>query len=345
MAEATESLSTAAGKGVTGLFSNARRLKAQLATAVDEFTVAATTVAGSGAIASDDEAGPQVKTTLPAAVAGSQLAIGEMVPQSRAHSLLPSPASQDDDLHPCRAFPASMFLRDIGDIRGRLVFTATQLMFVPLTPKEKTFKEARELLWTTLSPRVKHARGGDATLELHRLAFAHEHVVYFGMENPPVTTATLAGNDVHDGGDVARIVVQSSVKAGTVPGPVPNSERAREPEPVPEPEPEPEPSMMEASRTHRLHGDLEALGLTPGRSSADDVDDATELTGSIAGDQIVAPQIRHNLPDDDGGECQVRLKVFSSVYWWLQGVRSTTLVCNRITVAFGGQQKWWATKL
>eukprot|EP01043_Picozoa_sp_COSAG02_P125911 COSAG02_NODE_63107_length_264_cov_0.624242_1_plen_88_part_11 len=48
MVEATESLSAAAdvaSKGVAGLLSNARRLKAQLSTAMDELTVAATVAA------------------------------------------------------------------------------------------------------------------------------------------------------------------------------------------------------------------------------------------------------------------------------------------------------------
>ncbi len=312
--EATESLSAAASvasKSVTGLFSNARRLKGQLSTAVDELTVAATAAAGNRpsleapVITGDHETIAQTK--LPAALSDPQLTIGEVVPHTHAHSAPPSPASQDDALQPCRIFPASVFLRDIGDIRGQLVFTATQLQFVLLAADDsgisETFEEARKLLWTALPPRVRQSpfRGGDATSELHRLAFAHAHVVYFGIEHPTATAATSVGHNDHDSGSVAQIVAQSGVKSGTVPVPLPTSDHERELEPEPE---------TESSRLHRLHGDLEALGLTPGRRCTDNIDHTEAATRLLSADhQIVAPQIRHVVPDGDGGEIQVRYEI------------------------------------
>ena len=288
-----------ASRSVTGLIGNVRRLKAQLVTAVDELSVAAATAA-EGAF---PLAAPAIVSDGEAAVATRQAA--PVVPPG-----LPALEPRADDGQIRRAFPASVFLRDIGDIPGQLVFTATQLAFVPLAPEQSqvsaTLQEARELLWSTLAPRAKNSCSLPLSRELHQLVFAIAHVVYFGIENPAANEATSADRD---SGGVARMVAQSGIQAGTVSVPLPKSEPNTRTEIETDTEAETE-TETEMSRMHQLHGDLEALGLTPGRTSRAVV----ESTGSVCGDQLVPPQIQDVLRGGNCGELQVLLKI---VVWRL----------------------------
>ena len=197
----------AASKGVTGLFSSARRLKAQLATAADELSAAAATAAAT-AVASPavDPAADGLNGCeafpLPLPEPEPEFTAATPAPQSRERSA--SPDLSGEELR--RVFAASLFLRDVGDIRGRLVFTASRLLFVPLASLEEseasssTFDIARDLLWSTLLPQERQQEGlsaqggggGDATQDLHDMVFSHKHVVYFGIERPAAASATAA---------------------------------------------------------------------------------------------------------------------------------------------------------
>lgn len=294
----TESLNAAAGaasKGVTGLFSSARRLKAQLATAADELSAAAAMAVGNipptapQVVDIDGESSGRaenVPSFAPVLEPQPQATVGEL--HCGAGSSFPSPVSHYDDLEVRRVFSASLFLRELGDVHGQLVFTANQLLFVPLDPGESevsaTFREARSLLWTTISPRNEQSNSsssaGDATRELHRLVFAHAHVVYFGMETPAEPAASPLTQ--LDSSIDARMIAQSGIKVGAVPVPLPASELALEPEPEVD---------TATPRMHQLHRDLEALGLTPRRDSS--------------GDDILPPQTQHLFPQDCGRESDV----------------------------------------
>ena len=296
-AESLSAAANVASRSVTGLIGNVRRLKAQLVTAVDELNVAAATATESA-----------FPLAAPAIVSGGEAAVATQQASPVVKPELPVPDPSADDVQVRRVFPASVFLRDIGDIPGHLVFTATQLAFVPLAPEQSqvsaTLQEARELLWSTLSPRTKRSccisfNGGDATWELHQLVFAISHIVYFGIESSAATAATSAD---HDCGGVARMVAQSGIQAGTVSVPLPNSEPNTRAEIETDTEAEME---TETSRMHRLHGDLEALGLTPGRTSWAVVESA----GSVCGEQIVPPQIQGVFRGGDSGDVQVLLKI------------------------------------
>ena len=271
LAESLGSAADAAAKGVTGLFSRARSLKAQLATAADDLSAELSAAAEKAAAKYEeavDGAGAAAEGIL-LPLPEPEPPIGALVPRSRSASPPISQESDDEELDSqavCRVFSASLFLRDVGDIRGRLVFTATRVLFVPLISDGSSlsarFETARDLLWSTLSPRSRQSlpsRGGDATQELHEMIFSHQHVVYFGMERS-AASSDHPGDD-GGGGDTGAessgtlrvpsdLIAQSSINSGSA---------------SPSPATTPEPEQEQEPRTHQLHNDIAALGLSSGR--------------------------------------------------------------------------------